>query len=176
MSVEVLPGEVHAILGENGAGKSTLMNVASGHCPTRLRHDPDHGGRGHGLTPRSATALGIAIVHQHPAVLPDMTVLENLQVALPRSVFKGSTTTKVARDLLDGVGLHVHLGERVETLTLAEKHLLEIAKAFAVRPRLLILDEPTAPLGGDAVGAAVRSGSRDRGRGHLGRLHHPSPR
>jgi ribose transport system ATP-binding protein len=151
VSVEVLPGEVHAILGENGAGKSTLMNIAAGTVQPDTGAITMHGDEVTGLTPRSAAALGIAIVHQHPAVLPDMTVLENLQVALPRSFFKGRSTSKSARELLDGVGLHVHLGERVETLTLAEKHLLEIAKAFAVRPRLLILDEPTAPLGGDAV-------------------------
>src|SRR3954453_21539703 len=151
VSVEVLPGEVHAILGENGAGKSTLMNIAAGTVQPDAGAVLMHGDEITGLTPRSATALGIAIVHQHPALLPDMTVLENFQVALPRSVFSGRSTSKVARELLDSVGLLVHLSERVESLTLAEKHLLEIAKAFAVRPRLLILDEPTAPLGGDAV-------------------------
>jgi ribose transport system ATP-binding protein len=151
VSIEILPGEVHAVLGENGAGKSTLMNVATGTV------QPDAGSiRFEGepisvLNPRSATALGIAIVHQHPAVLPDLTVLENLQVALPRSVFAGEPDAKVAQRLLDGVGLQVHLRDRVESLTLAEKHLLEIAKAFAVRPKLLVLDEPTAPLGRDAV-------------------------
>src|SRR4051812_8134577 len=151
VSVAVLPGEVHAILGENGAGKSTLMNIATGTT------EPDEGtitvcGQTMAaLTPKAATSLGIAIVHQHPAVLPDMTVLENLQVALPASVFAGKPAKELARNMLDGVGLRVHLDDRVETLTLAEKHLLEIAKAFAVRPKLLILDEPTAPLGGDAV-------------------------
>jgi ABC-type sugar transport system ATPase subunit/ribose/xylose/arabinose/galactoside ABC-type transport system permease subunit len=151
VSVAVRPGEVHAILGENGAGKSTLMGVATGTTA------PDEGtiivdGRTvSALTPTMATALGIAIVHQHPAVLPDMTVLENLLVALPPSVFAGQHAKTLARNMLDGVGLHAHLGDRVETLSLAEKHLLEIAKAFAVKPRLLVLDEPTAPLGGDAV-------------------------
>ena len=82
-----------------------------------------------------------------------MTVLENLQVALPSSVFAGRDTTEVAQELIDGAGLQVHLRDRVETLTLAEKHLLEIVKAFAVRPRLLVLDEPTAPLGADAAEA-----------------------
>lgn len=151
VSIEVLPGEVHAILGENGAGKSTLMNVASGTVQPDTGTILVQGDQVTGLTPRSAADFGIAIVHQHPALLPDMTVLENFQVALPRSTFRGQSTNKVARELLDSVGLRVHLSERVESLTLAEKHLLEIAKAFAVRPRLLILDEPTAPLGGDAV-------------------------
>jgi len=156
VSVVVRPGEVHAILGENGAGKSTLMGIATGTTA------PDEGTITVGgqtltaLNPTTATALGIAIVHQHPAVLPDMTVLENLLVALPASVFAGQSTKTLARNMLDGVGLRAHLGDRVETLTLAEKHLLEIAKAFAVRPKLLVLDEPTAPLGGDAVALLSR--------------------
>ena len=150
VSVEIRSGEVHAILGENGAGKSTLMNVASGTA------QPDGGSiifdhETVTLTPTVAARLGIAIVFQHPAVLPDMTVLENLQVSLPASVFEGGGDEEIAERLLDGVGLHVHLRDRVETLTVAQKHLLEIAKAFAIHPRVLILDEPTAPLGQASV-------------------------
>jgi ribose transport system ATP-binding protein len=150
VSVELRAGEVHAILGENGAGKSTLMNVASGTA------QPDGGsivfeGETVTLTPTTAARLGIAIVHQHPAVLPDMTVLENLQVALPASVFARGSAEEIAGRLLDGVGLHVHLRDRVELLTVAQHHLLEIAKAFAIAPRVLILDEPTAPLGQASV-------------------------
>ena len=152
VSVVIRPGEVHAILGENGAGKSTLMNVASGTA------QPDGGviefeGEVVGtLTPGIAGQLGIAIVHQHPALLPDMTVLENLQVALPATVFAGGEAVEaIAHRLLDEVGLTIHLRDRVELLTVAQKHLLEIAKALALRPRLLILDEPTAPLGQDSV-------------------------
>ncbi len=150
VSVEIRSGEVHAILGENGAGKSTLMNVASGTA------QPDGGSivfdhETVTLTPTVAAGLGIAIVFQHPAVLPDMTVLENLQVSLPGSVFEGGVDEEIAERMLDGVGLHVHLRDRVETLTVAQKHLLEIAKAFAIHPRVLILDEPTAPLGQRSV-------------------------
>lgn len=152
VSLEVLPGEVHALLGENGAGKSTLMNVATG----TIR--PDAGSmafRGEGvdaLDPREAARLGIAFVHQHPAVMPDLTVFENLLVALPSSVFAGDKSKEeVARELLARVNLRVHLSDRVETLSVAKKHLLEIAKALAVDPALLVLDEPTAPLGADSV-------------------------
>jgi ribose transport system ATP-binding protein len=152
VSVHIRPGEVHAILGENGAGKSTLMNVATGTTQPDSGTISFEGEEVHALNPKLATSLGIAIVHQHPAVLPDMTVLENLQVALPPSVFEGDTMG-TAQALIDEAGLRVHLRDRVETLTLAEKHLLEIVKAFAVRPKLLVLDEPTAPLGGDAVDA-----------------------
>ncbi len=153
VSVHIRPGEVHAILGENGAGKSTLMNVATGTTQPDSGSIVFEGQAVHALDPKLATTLGIAIVHQHPAVLPDMTVLENLQVALPASVFADGGAHAVAQRLIDEAGLQVHLHDRVETLTLAEKHLLEIVKAFAVRPKLLVLDEPTAPLGADAVDA-----------------------
>ncbi|NEM91817.1 ATP-binding cassette domain-containing protein [Galbitalea soli] len=157
VSVEILPGEVHAILGENGAGKSTLMNVATGTTKPDAGTITVQGTVIPALTPGLATSLGIAIVHQHPAVLPDMTVLENLQVALPSSVFAGDQgAAAAARAMLDGVDLDVHLNERVENLTVAQRHLLEIAKALAVRPALLILDEPTAPLGGAAVDLLFR--------------------
>jgi ribose transport system ATP-binding protein len=159
VTVEIRAGEVHAILGENGAGKSTLMNIASGTT------QPDGGsivfdGETVTLTPPVAARLGIAIVFQHPALLPDMTILENLQVSLPPFVFDGEATEVIAGKMLDDVGLRVHLRDRVETLTVAQKHLLEIAKAFATRPRVLILDEPTAPLGQasvDLLFARVRS-------------------
>jgi len=152
VSLEVRPGEVHALLGENGAGKSTLMNIATGTL------QPDHGiitiqgEEVSDLTPRESAKRGIAFVHQHPAVLPDLSVLENLLVALPPSAFSGhNSTAAAARAMLAVVGLDVHLSDRVETLTVAQKHLLEIAKALAVNPALLILDEPTAPLGQDSV-------------------------
>jgi ribose transport system ATP-binding protein len=150
VSLAIRAGEVHAILGENGAGKSTLMNVASG----AVR--PDGGsivfdGAPVALTPVAAARLGIAIVYQHPAVLPDMTVLENLRVALPDGVFAHGAPEAIAERLLAGVGLHAALHDRVERLTVAQRHLLEIAKAFAIEPRVLILDEPTAPLGQASV-------------------------
>src|ERR1041384_4165801 len=101
VSIAIRAGEVHAVLGENGAGKSTLMNVASGTV------QPDGGsivfaGEAVSLTPTTAARLGIAIVHQHPAVLPDMTVLENLQVSLPDAVFAGGSRDTIAGRMLDG--------------------------------------------------------------------------
>src|SRR5689334_25371224 len=83
VSFEVLPGEVHALLGENGAGKSTLMNVASGATSPDAGTIVVDGETVENLTPTVAKELDIAIVHQHPAVLPDMTVAENVLVAVP---------------------------------------------------------------------------------------------
>ena len=98
------------------------------------------------MSPDTAASLGISISFQHPAILNDLSVLENLQVALPASLFAGESTAVIAQRMLDSVGLHVPLRTRSETLTVAQRHLLEIAKALAIKPKVLILDEPTASL------------------------------
>ena len=151
VSLKIHAGEVHALLGENGAGKSTLMNVASGTIAPSSGELVIHGETYESLTPGLAASLGIAIVHQHPAVLKDLTVLENLRVALPSSLFKGRPVDQVAAEMLERVGLKISLALRVEDLTIAQKHLLEIAKALATSPKILVLDEPTAALGQDSV-------------------------
>ena len=151
VTVEFYPGEVHAILGENGAGKSTLMNIISGSLPPTLGEIFFEGERIADMTPDKAASLGIAISFQHPAVLDDLSVLENLRVALPAKLFDGKDAEAVARDMLDAVGLHVPLRMRADGLTVAQKHLLEIAKSLANKPKILILDEPTAALDQDAT-------------------------
>src|SRR5690348_4370590 len=152
VDLTVRSGEVHALLGENGAGKSTLMGVASGAVV------PDAGSITVGdrtydrLTPAQAAELRIAIVHQHPALMPDMTVGGNIRVAVPAAVLRRDGDPEATmRAMLADVGCAAHLDDRVESLGIAQKHLLELAKALAVEPSLLILDEPTAPLGPDSV-------------------------
>lgn len=151
VSVDIYPGEVHAILGENGAGKSTLMNLISGVLQPEFGSIAFEGEQISPMTPEKATALGISISYQHPAILEDLSVLENLRVALPEHVFAGGTPQGIAKTMLDDVGLHVPLNMRAASLTVAQKHLLEIAKALALHPKVLILDEPTAALDQDAT-------------------------
>ena len=151
VSVEFYAGEVHAILGENGAGKSTLMNVMSGTIFPELGDVTFEGKHITNMSPETAASLGIAISFQHPAILEDLSVLENLQVALPAALFSRHPAQAVARKMLDAVGLHIPLRTRADALTVAEKHLLEIAKALAINPKVLILDEPTASLDQDAT-------------------------
>jgi len=165
VSFDVLPGEVHALLGENGAGKSTLMNVASGTTTPDTGTIVFDGEHYDSLTPALAQDLGIAIVHQHPALLPDMTVAENIRLAVGIEHLRrrDPSPVKAMRSLLDDVHFLGHLEDRVSSLSVARRHLLELAKAFAVSPRLLILDEPTAPLSQDSVEllfAAVRNVAR----------------
>jgi ribose transport system ATP-binding protein len=152
VSLEVQAGEIHALLGENGAGKSTLMNIASG----TLRADSGIieicGQSITSLTPHQATALGLAIVHQHPAVLPDLTIEENIRISVPDDMLKSDGNPAVTmRRILDDFGFTVSIKDRVENLSIAQQHLLDLAKAFAMNPKVLILDEPTAPLGKESV-------------------------
>lgn len=153
VSFSVRPGEIHALLGENGAGKSTLVGIAAGSIA------PDEGTISIGgetvanLTPMIALRQGLAIVHQEPALLPDLTVLENMVLAVPRDLRAGKNLPddRWARHELDRVGCSVDVDVRVEDVGVANRHLIELAKAFSISPSTLILDEPTAPLGAERV-------------------------
>jgi ribose transport system ATP-binding protein len=151
VSVEFLPGEVHAILGENGAGKSTLMNIIAGTLQPSEGEISFQGERVQQMTPEVAASLGIAICFQHPAILEDLSVQENLCVALPPSVFSDRPAQDVVQEMLDEVGLELPLRMRADRMTVAQKHLLEIGKALALKPKVLILDEPTASLDQEAT-------------------------
>ena len=173
VSVEFYSGEVHAILGENGAGKSTLMNIISGAVAPEMGEIRVGDRLISRMSPEVAASLGIAISFQHPAILDDLSVLENLQVALPASVFAGRSAQIAAGEMLDSVGLHVPLRMRADALTVAQKHLLEIAKALAIKPRVLMLDEPTASLDQDFDRDAFRAHPGCRQDRNVGDLHHP---
>jgi ribose transport system ATP-binding protein len=148
VSFSVRAGEVHALLGENGAGKSTLMAIAAGSL------DPDTGSVEIGgeplatTSPGAAQALGLAVVYQHPAIADDLTVLENMLLAMPAARRpRFGKAQQWAREQLDVVGARIDPLRRATELTAAEHQLVEIAKALALEPRVLILDEPTAALG-----------------------------
>ena len=152
VSLEVHAGEIHALLGENGAGKSTLMNIASGTLQPDTGQIEICGEVIQTLNPHQATELGLAIVHQHPAVLPDLTIEENIKISVPEKfLLAEGSSQKTMRKMLDEFGFTVSIKDRVENLSIAQQHLLDLAKAFAVNPKVLILDEPTAPLGQESV-------------------------
>jgi ribose transport system ATP-binding protein len=144
VTFEALAGEVHALVGENGAGKSTLMGVASGNLV------PDSGEVEFGgqavseFTPNAIRDLGVAIVHQHPALIPDLTVAENIRLALPESRRPAlAEAGEWVRRHLEGWQVAIDPHARIEDIPLAQQHLVEIVKALALEPDVLILDEPT---------------------------------
>ena len=153
VSFAVRAGEIHALLGENGAGKSTLVGIAAGSIAPDEGLITIEGESVAKLTPMIALRHGLAIVHQQPALLPDLTVLENMVLAVPRTLRARADDADEpwARLELDRVGCAISLDVRVEEVGVANRQLIELAKAFSIAPSTLILDEPTAPLGAERV-------------------------
>ena len=146
---DVRAGEVHALVGENGAGKSTLMNVASGIVAADAGQMLWEGQPVRPRSPREAQELGIAFVHQELALAPQLSAAEN--IFLGRHPAGGGWVRwreihERARELLNGLGHNIDPRRLVADLSLAERQLVEIARALAFRARLIIMDEPTAPL------------------------------
>jgi ABC-type sugar transport system ATPase subunit len=148
--MEVRPGEVHGLIGQNGAGKSTHINILSGIYPADAGTIEIDGRPAEIADARQAAALGIATVFQELSLLPNLTVAQNLVLGRePRrlGLLDRAAMHERAREVLARLGLQIDPDTPVMRLPLAQRQLVEIAKALAIGPRLLILDEPTAPLG-----------------------------
>ena len=150
VSFELMRGEVHALVGENGAGKSTLTKIMTG------AHQPDEGTlevNGQLVTrndPVVSRTLGIAAIHQQPALFPDLTVAENIALGLEaagwwRRIIWPARRRR-ARELLERIGAAIDPDAEVRRLTMPEQQLVEIARALGADARVLIMDEPTASL------------------------------
>jgi putative multiple sugar transport system ATP-binding protein len=151
VNLTVLPGEIHALVGENGAGKSTLMKVLSGVYPAGT-YEGDILFEGEVRAFRDladSEAVGIVIIHQELALVPLLSIAEN--IFLGNEVAKGGVidweeTFSRTDGLLKKVGLRERPTTLVTDLGVGKQQLVEIAKALAKRVKLLILDEPTASL------------------------------
>ena len=151
MSLRVKEGEIHAIVGENGAGKSTLIKIIAG------VHQPDDGimtlyGAKRTFThARQSLENGISVIYQETSLFPDLTVVENLFVGnYPRNgIFKTIDKTAMenqAIEIFEQFGLNINIHQKVETLSIAMKQIVEIAKAIWRESKIVIMDEPTASL------------------------------
>lgn len=148
--IELYPGEVVGLMGENGAGKSTLMNVLGG------IHRPDGGqilidGKEVAIhSVMDAQAYGIAFIHQELAMEQHMTVAENIflgrEITNRLHMVSKNEMNKQAKQYLDIVGLNIKPGTKVSRLSTGQQQMLEIAKAFALHSRIIVMDEPTSSL------------------------------
>ena len=148
-SLEVMPGEIHALVGENGAGKSTLMRVLSGLYPSD-GGTVEVGGRNvTGWRTADAIAAGVGMVHQHFMLVPTLTVAENVVLGNePGTALRLDREAALAsvRDLAARSGLNVDADRLVADLSVGEAQRVEILKTLARGVRTLLLDEPTAVL------------------------------
>jgi len=162
VSLAVRPGTVHALLGENGAGKSTLVKCLAGY------HRADDGalmvdGREQDIrSPADARGLGIGMVYQHFTVVPGMTVAENLLLARGRlpAIVPWKRVRAELQAFMATAPFQLNLDATPQQLSAGEKQKLEILKQLFLRPRLLVLDEPTSvltPQEADEVLGALRA-------------------
>ena len=148
---ELMPGEIHALMGENGAGKSTFIKIITG------VYAPDGGeifidGEPVQIrTPLDAQTRGIAAIYQHVTCFPDLSVAENIfmgheQTAIPFRRIDWRTMNRRAQDLLDRLDANFDSRAIMGSLSVARQQIVEIAKALSSNARIVIMDEPTAPL------------------------------
>ena len=149
VDLEFRSGEVHVLAGENGAGKSTLTKLLAG------IHQPDEGeitidGHTGPFDVKSARAAGVAIVHQELLIAPNLTVADNLAMGQETrgrfGVLDRKQTRAKAKQQLAHIGATFSVTERAEDLSVADHQQIEIARALAQKPKILILDEPTSAL------------------------------
>src|SRR6266571_5486833 len=169
VSVDCRAGEIHALVGENGSGKSTLLGIASGFLVPD-DGDVEIGGRRRRRgSPAEARRFGLGIAYQTYSHVLDLSVAENLSLAVPRSTQPHyARMEEWAAARLEEFKLDLPVTAAVGTLSLAQRQLLEVVKALLAEPKVLLLDEPTTARGPDH-GSARRCRTRDvRRRRHVG--------
>jgi len=169
VSLTLRRGEVQALLGENGAGKSTLIKIITGVYRADEGTYRINSEDARITNPRQAFARGIGVVHQERSLVPTFTAGEN--VLLERIVGKAlqlidrDRIHRDARPYMEMVGLQIDPSHRVESLSPAQKQLIEIARALSLNARILLLDEPTASISLNEADALLRTIRRLREQG-----------
>jgi ribose transport system ATP-binding protein len=150
VSLDVMPGEIHALVGENGAGKSTLMKVLCGVYTDYEGEIVLNDERLHLSGPRDAQHHGIAIIHQELNLIPELTIAENIYLGREPRTSLGTISIKAMQRntarLLARLELPVAPNRQVSSLRIGEQQLVEVAKALSLDAHTLVLDEPTSAL------------------------------
>ncbi|WP_214319993.1 sugar ABC transporter ATP-binding protein [Nonomuraea sediminis] len=146
VSLSVGEGEVVALLGENGAGKSTLMNILAGVFKD-YEGEIEVGGEVVSIhSPRDAQRHGIAMIHQELNLVPELSIADNIFLGQERLLLDRRTADRTAAELLRGLGLDLAPRRLIKQCKIAERQLIEVAKALSLNVRVLVMDEPTSAL------------------------------
>ncbi len=153
VSLELMRGEIHALVGENGAGKSTLIKIISGVFVADSGEIVFDGKELKDIKPKDAINRGISTVHQELKMVESLSVAENIFLGHPMlkksMIGKSVNWTKMrkeAQELVDSLGIKVKADRKVEELSVAQKQIVEICKALKRDAKLIIMDEPSATL------------------------------
>ncbi len=147
VALTVQPGEVHALLGENGMGKSTFLNILCGVLSSDTGTIEIDGSAVQTSSPRDATKVRIAAIHQELQHVPDLTVAQNIFLghALRKGPFVDRKAQKAeAKRLLVSPGPGINVTAPIRTLRVAQRQIVEIAKAFRANSRIIAMDEPAS--------------------------------
>ena len=169
VDLDLRGGEIHALLGENGAGKSTFAKILAGvHRPT-TGTIALNGEVVDIASPVVAQARGITLIHQEPISFPDLSVAENLVLGRdsggPLARVPWAGMTREARRYMDLLGVRIDVTRPMRGLSIADQQMVEIARALASDSRLIIMDEPTAPLTPNEVATLFKIARRLRDEG-----------
>jgi ribose transport system ATP-binding protein len=155
VDLELVPGEVHALIGENGAGKSTLLAIVAGEFPPDAGEMEVDGRPYRPASPRDARAEGIALIHQELSLFPHLTVAENIlmgrEVARAGWVDRPAAEKRALDVLREFDRPEVRPDVRVADLSLPAQQVVEICRAIAAEARVVLMDEPTSSLQGEDV-------------------------
>lgn len=150
VSFQLVPGEVHALMGENGAGKSTLMNILTGLHKSDKGQIRINGNETCFSNPKEAEQHGIAFIHQELNIWPEMTVLENLFIGKEISSKLGVLQTRkmkaLAKEQFNKLSVSLSLEQEAGECSVGQQQMIEIAKALMTNAEVIIMDEPTAAL------------------------------
>ncbi len=149
VSMSFLEGEVHALLGENGAGKSTLIKAVAGAIDIDSGIIHINGQEYHKMTPSLSRSLGIEVIYQEFNLVPALSVAENIFLGEKNEnsfLYSAKEIEKKAIKVLDQFGVNINPRSMVQDLSIAEQQIVEIAKAVSKNVKILIMDEPSAPL------------------------------
>ncbi len=149
VSMNFLEGEVHALLGENGAGKSTLIKAVAGAIDIDSGKIIINGQEYEKITPSLSRSLGIEVIYQEFNLVPTLSCAENIYLCEKSensALFNSKEIEKKAVKVLDQFGVKIDPKKMVQDLSIAEQQIIEIAKAVSKNVKILIMDEPSAPL------------------------------